>query len=75
MKYRSEKGALSVPASMNYISVKRTKFYDLIGSGQLEAVKIGRKTLVRIDELDRFLASLPAIQSSSTSRKRSGGEA
>ena len=70
MQDQYERGALSVPAAMDYLSVKRTKLYSLIASGQLKAVKLGRRTLVRMDELQRFLDTLP---STSARDKRSEG--
>lgn len=74
MQDQSGKGALSVPAAMDYLSVKRTKFYSLISSGQLEAVKIGRRTLIRIEALHKFLDGLPTVQPSPANDSRSSKE-
>jgi len=42
------------------IGVGRTTFYGLMHDGQVQAVKIGRRTLVPIAELERYVASLTA---------------
>ena len=35
----------------------RTKFYEILNQRQLTAVKIGRRTLVRVDSIHRYLDS------------------
>ncbi len=41
------------------LKIGRTTFYKLIGSGELRALKSGKKTLIAEEELDRWIASLP----------------
>lgn len=36
----------------------RSKFYELIRDGEIQIVKIGRRTFVARDELERYVASL-----------------
>jgi excisionase family DNA binding protein len=36
-----------------------TKFYQLLNEGDLEAVKIGKRLMIRRSEVDRYIASLP----------------
>jgi excisionase family DNA binding protein len=43
------------------IGVGNTKGYELINSGELEAVKIGRSTRVTWDSVKRLVASAPRI--------------
>jgi len=40
------------------LNIGRTKFYDLLKSGQLKAVKIGRRRLVPVQAIDAFIDSL-----------------
>ena len=43
------------------LRIGRTKLYELFASGDLKAVALGGKTLIHRDELENFMASLPAI--------------
>lgn len=49
---------LSVAEACSFLGIKRTQFYKLLGQGRLNAVKLGRRTLVRTDELQRFIDAL-----------------
>lgn len=53
---------LTVVEAMGELKVSRSKLYALANSGKLKLVKLGRKTFVSRDELDRFIASLPAYR-------------
>lgn len=37
----------------------KTKLYELIGTGEIEAVKLGSRTLIDVQSGDQFFASLP----------------
>ncbi|MGK7864857.1 hypothetical protein [Falsiroseomonas sp. E2-1-a4] len=45
-------------AAFRSLGIGRTKGYELIGSGHLIMVKIGTKSLITADSLERFVASL-----------------
>ncbi len=47
------------------LKIGRTTFYKLVGSGQLRALKSGKKTLVEEEELQRWVRSLPAYEAMS----------
>jgi excisionase family DNA binding protein len=40
----------------------RTKAYELIGTGEVEAIKLGKKTLIPYAELERLQARLPRMR-------------
>ena len=40
------------------LGVGRSKLYELITQGEIHTVKIGRRTLVSHDELERFVRTL-----------------
>ncbi len=42
--------------------INRTKLYELVGAGTLEAVKCGTRTLVLVSSLDAYVASLPRAE-------------
>lgn len=48
-----------VPAACGELGVKPTTLYGLLGTGKLQAVKLGRRTLVTEASINAFKASLP----------------
>ncbi|WP_134488396.1 helix-turn-helix domain-containing protein [Methylocella tundrae] len=51
----------SVVEVLKLLSIGRNTFYALIKNNELKATKIRGRTLVHIDEIHRFLRSLPTI--------------
>ena len=51
---------LKIPDVMERLSVGQTKVYELMSSGALRSVKVGRARRVPSDELERFMAELDA---------------
>jgi excisionase family DNA binding protein len=50
-----ERGVLlRVETAAILLGIGRTKIYELIGRGQISVVRIGRRTLVHRDDLERF---------------------
>lgn len=45
----------------------RTKIYELIGSEELRAIKIGRRTYISVEAAEDWLAAQPAFESQLTS--------
>lgn len=61
---------LSIREACGLLGIGRTQFYKMLGQRRLTAVKLGRRTLVRTDELQRFIDTLatgPARQTSALS--------
>lgn len=47
-----------LPEVMTLIGIGRSTLYELIANGEIKVVKIGRRTLVPHDELERFVKEL-----------------
>ncbi|MGH3147052.1 MAG: helix-turn-helix domain-containing protein [Rubrobacter sp.] len=48
---------LKVPEVAEVLRIARSRAYDLVGTGEIPAVKIGRSVRVNRKELDRWLQS------------------
>ena len=49
--------AASINDTAKALSLGRTSIYALIRDGRLEAVKMGRRTLIKVDSIRRLLES------------------
>jgi excisionase family DNA binding protein len=58
----NEKLAYSVDETAVRAGVGRDKIYSAIREGHLAARKLGRRTLILQDDLDKFLRALPALE-------------
>ena len=58
-------GALSRSGAASYLSISTRLLDDLLTAGTIPKIKIGRKTLVRVCDLDDYLERLAAEQVSS----------
>jgi len=53
------KRVLTISEFIDAYGVGRTKLYELIKNNEIAVKKFGRKTLIPIDEAERWLESLP----------------
>jgi excisionase family DNA binding protein len=53
---------LTIPECCRLASIGRTKFYELIATGEIPIRKIGRKTLVAASDLRDWVERLPAVE-------------
>lgn len=51
--------AVTIPGAVSMTGLGRSRIYELIGTGTLEARKAGRRTLVMTDSLRAYLSTLP----------------
>jgi excisionase family DNA binding protein len=49
----------SVNAFLHWAGINRTKFYEEIGTGRLKAFKVGRRTLIRAEDAQAWICSIP----------------
>ena len=57
-----DKMAYTIPEMCNRAGISRSTAYLEIRAGRLVAVKSGRRTLIRHDDLVRWLEELPAMR-------------
>lgn len=41
------------------LGIGRTLFFEILAAGKVDSVRLGRKVLIPVAELERFAASLP----------------
>ena len=56
-----KKLAYSVPEAAQMIGLGRTKMFELIATGEVASIKVGRRTLVPIESLRNFVENLPSV--------------
>jgi len=47
-----------IPEALTILGIGRSTFFNLVAAGEIQPVKIGRRTLVPHDELERFVREL-----------------
>lgn len=52
---RVEPLAVRIPQAAQMLGIGKSKLYEFIAAGEIEAIKIGRSTLVPMDSLKMFL--------------------
>ena len=62
MERKVEKLLLTVPESAARLGLGRSKFYELLQSGQIKPVRIGRAVRIQAAELERFVERLQREQ-------------
>lgn len=56
-----------IPEAAESLAMGRSTLYEKIGSGEIVAVKVGRRRYVAHDELERYVRTLTAIDAPSSS--------
>jgi len=51
---------VTVPTALRVIGIGNSKFYELVKTGRIRTIKCGRRTLVPMQSLRDFLASIGA---------------
>lgn len=50
---------LNIPEACSFLRVSRSRLYEFFSEGKIRTHKLGTRTLIQREELDRFLDSLP----------------
>lgn len=53
--------AMTIREACSHYGCGRSKFYELISTKKIEAVKLGTKTLILVDSVERYFATLPRL--------------
>jgi excisionase family DNA binding protein len=61
MEPSNDKQGYSPKRAAAYLGISRSKLYELIADSRLIAHKLECRTIIRRDDLDAFLASLPRV--------------
>lgn len=48
---------LTIEGARAYTGLGKTKVFELIESGHFETIKVGRRTLIKVDSIKRFVAN------------------
>ena len=48
----------NIPETMQLLNISRSMLYELIKSGEIKPIKLGRKTLFHHHEIERFVKGL-----------------
>ena len=52
--------AVSITEAAAMIGIGRSSIYNLFRDGKLQAYKAGKRTLVKVEDIQRFVNDLPA---------------
>ncbi len=55
-KFKGPRLAVSVDDAARILSVSRRHIYDLLEAGELSSFTSGRRRLIRVSELERYIA-------------------
>ena len=58
MSQESVQLAISIPNAANRAGVSRSTIYNQLGNGNLASLKIGKRRLIRVADLDAWLERL-----------------
>lgn len=58
----------TIEEASRFLRIGRSRVYELLGEGEIRAVRLGRRTIITASELQRFLQSLPEYGAGSCSR-------
>ena len=53
--------AVTIPEAVEMTGISRTTLYKLFSEGKLTRRKMGKRSLVLIEDLERYVKSLPAV--------------
>ena len=53
---------LTIADFLQRYNIGRTSFYEQVAAGKLTLRKLGKKSLVTVDDAEKWLASLPATE-------------
>lgn len=62
---------MTIPDARRAMGIGQTKIYELIASGEIEAVKVGARTLIVVASIKQWLDRLPRVGAAPSVREPS----
>lgn len=62
MQTQIEQITVRIPEATRISGVSRSELYRRMAAGEIEAVKLGKSVLIRVDSLRTFVAGLPRAE-------------
>jgi len=53
---------LTIAEFLHCYRIGRTRFYEEVAAGRIRLRKLGKKSLVSLDDAEKWLASLPTVK-------------
>ena len=60
MEIKMDRLAVSIPRAAEMIGIGRSSLYKLFSEGKIQPRKSGKRTLVLVEDLERYINNLPA---------------
>jgi predicted DNA-binding transcriptional regulator AlpA len=57
-----DRRVITIAEFLHRYSIGRTRFYEEVAAGRLRLRKLGKKSLVSLDDAEKWLASLPTVK-------------
>ncbi|MEP4703342.1 MAG: helix-turn-helix domain-containing protein [Hyphomicrobiales bacterium] len=61
-----KRGAMTVKEFLDWARISRTTFYKEVNNGRIPIRKVGKRTLIAMDDAKNWLANLETISNSDT---------
>jgi hypothetical protein len=57
-----DRRALTIQGFVDRYSISRSKVYEEAAAGRIKLRKVGKKTIITVEDAEKWLADLPAVE-------------